>query len=43
MDVDDNTFSNESLISYNTKVKFNIMTLTGLGIKAHEQKIKEEV
>ena len=42
-DVDDHTFSNESLISYNTKIKFNIKTLTALGIKAHEQKKKEEI
>ena len=42
-DVDDHIFSNESLISYNTKIKFNIKTLTALGIKANEQKKKEEI
>ena len=30
------------MISYNTKLKYNIETLTSLGIKAHARKKKEE-
>jgi hypothetical protein len=41
-DVIDHIYGQENLISYNTKLKYNIETLTTLSIKAHERKKKEE-
>ena len=42
LDVIDQIYSKENMISYNPKLKFNIETLTTLSIKAHDKKKKEE-
>ena len=41
-DVIDHIYNKDNLISYNTKLKYNIETLTTLSIKSHERKKKEE-
>ena len=41
-DVIDHIYCKENLISYNTKLKYNVETLTTLSIKAHERKKKVE-